>query len=74
VWSVALTIDPVTGEANASGLIDHTAQLGGAAQLSNVSSFGVDADSELYIVSYARGVVLKTLGAPSPPTGLRIIR
>jgi len=74
VWSVALAIDPVTGEAIASGLIDHTAQLGGAAQLSNVSSFGVDADGELYIVSYGRGVVLKVLGAPSPPTGLRIIR
>lgn len=74
VWSVALAINPVTGEATASGLIDHTAQLGGVSQLSNVSSFGVDADGELYIVSYGRGVVLKVLGVPSPPTGLRIIR
>ena len=74
VWSIALAIDPVTGEATASGLIDHTAQLGGASQLSNVSAFGVDADGELYIVSYGRGAVLKLLGVPSPPAGLRIIR
>jgi len=74
VWSIAFTVDPATGEATASGLIDHTAQLGGASQLSNVSAFGLDADGELHIVSYARGVVLRVFGAPAAPTGLRIIR
>ena len=33
--------------------------LGGAAVLGNVSSFGVDAAGELYVVSYSRGLVLE---------------
>jgi len=77
VWSIALTVDATTGEARAADLIEHTAELGGAAQLGNVSAFGVDADGELYIVNYAAGRILKVIGpaaAPSPPTGLRIIR
>ena len=50
--------------------MNHTAALG------NVSSCGVDADSELFIVNYS-GRILRMLGAPAaPPTpaGLRIIR
>ena len=54
VWSIALTIDG-QGEARASDLIEHTAELGGQSQLGNISSFGVDADGELYIVSLSRG-------------------
>lgn len=75
VWSVALTIDG-SGEARASNLLDHTAELAGS-QVGNVSSFGVDADGELYIVSYSRGAVLKIVGPSTPPatpTDLRIIR
>jgi hypothetical protein len=74
VWSLALAIDPTTGEATASNLTEHTGELG---NVGNVSSFGTDADGELYVVSYSRGVVLKILGpptAPAPPTGLRIVR
>ena len=33
--------------------------LGGTAELGLISSFGVDADGELYIVSYSRGRILK---------------
>ncbi|CAN5675864.1 hypothetical protein BH24ACI5_BH24ACI5_22730 [soil metagenome] len=73
VWSIALTLDP-DGQARASDLREHTADLGGAAQLANVASFGVDAAGELYIVSYGRGVILRVIGPPSTPTGLRIIR
>ena len=61
----------------ASDLVDHTAELGGTSQLGNVSSFGVDADGELFIVSYSLGRILKVIGppaAPSAPSGLRIIR
>ena len=43
-----------TGEARASDLIEHTAELGGVGALGNISSFGVDADGELYIVSLLR--------------------
>ena len=74
VWSIGLTID-ATQEARAANLIEHTAELGG--QLGNISSFGVDADAELYMVSYSRGTILRVFGppsAPSTPGGLRIIR
>ncbi len=77
VWSLALAIDPATGEARASNVTEHTAELGGFAQLGNVSSFGVNPDGELYIVSYSRGRVFTIAGppaAPSVPTGLRIVR
>ena len=57
MWSIALTIDG-QGEASASDLIEHTAELGGQSQLGNISSFGVDADGELYIVSLTRGTYL----------------
>ena len=74
VWSLALAINPATGEATASNLTEHTGELG---NVGNVSSFGVDADGELYVVSYSLGSVLKILGpptAPAAPTGLRIVR
>ncbi len=77
VWSMALTVDPGTGGASVSDLVEHTSELGGSAQIGNVSSFGVDAGGELYLVSYSRGAVLKIIGPPAPPsapTGLRIVR
>jgi len=73
VWSIALTID-ASGQARASDVREHTADFGGATQLSNVGSFGVDAAGELYIVSYGRGVILKIIGPPPTPGSLRIIR
>jgi hypothetical protein len=76
VWSIALVIDPSTREARASNLLEHTAELGGA-QLGSISSFGLDADGELYIVSHTLGRILKVVGpstAPPTPTGLRIVR
>ena len=77
VWSLALTVDSASGEARASNVIEHTAELGGFAALGNISSFGVDADGELYIVGHSRGRVFKIVGpasAPATPTGLRIVR
>ena len=73
VWSIALAIDG-SGEARASDLREHTTELGGAAQLAGVSSFGVDANGELFVVSYNRGVILKIGGPPPVPGTLRIIR
>jgi glucose/arabinose dehydrogenase len=77
VWSVALAIDPATGEARATGLIEHTEELGGTSVLGNISSFGVDADGEFYLVSYSRGIIFKLAGPlTTPPTPLnpRIVR
>jgi glucose/arabinose dehydrogenase len=76
VWSMALSIDG-SGEARASDLMEHTSELGGGTRLGNISSFGVDSDGELYVVSYSNGTILKMIGTPSaPPTpaGLRIVR
>jgi glucose/arabinose dehydrogenase len=74
VWSIALTVSPTTGEATASNLVEHTAELGGTGTLGNISSFGVDAAGELYVVSYSRGLVLKVVTLPSAPQNLHIIR
>ena len=76
VWSIALTPDSSAG-ARASDLVEHTAELGRSSQLGTVSSFGLDADGELYIVVYSLGTILKVLGpltAPPTPGGVRIIR
>ena len=76
IWSIGLAID-AAGEARASGLIDHTAELSASAPFGNVSSFGVDADGELNVVSYSLGRVFKIIGppaAPAVPSGLRIVR
>lgn len=77
VWSIGLTVDPLSGDATASSRTEHTAELGGSAALGGVASFGVDLDQELYVVSYGRGEILRitTTGTvPAAPTGLRIIR
>ena len=76
VWSMALTINPSTGEATASGLIDHTADLGGSSVIGNISSFGIDGAGELYVVNHTGGTIVQVVAAvpPTAPTNLRIIR
>ncbi|HEY0284064.1 MAG TPA: PQQ-dependent sugar dehydrogenase [Vicinamibacterales bacterium] len=76
VWSLALAIDS-SGEARASDRREHTAELGGNAVLGNISSFGVDADGEIYIVNHSVGRIVRIttpLTAPPTPTGLKIIK
>jgi glucose/arabinose dehydrogenase len=76
VWSVSLAVDS-DGNARASGLLEHTSELGGTSQLGNLSSFGIDADGELFLVSYSRGAVFKIAGpltAPPTPINPRIVR
>ncbi|HXD98578.1 MAG TPA: CARDB domain-containing protein, partial [Candidatus Acidoferrum sp.] len=70
VWSIALVVDPDTGEAHAADLREHTAELGGTGVIGNVSSFGVDGAGELYLISYFTGSVLKF--APSGPADLLV--
>jgi glucose/arabinose dehydrogenase len=73
IWSLALAVEP-SGEARASDLREHTQELGSPG---SISSLGVDADGELYLVAYSSGTVLRVLGgatAPPVPTSLRIIR
>ena len=68
IASLALTIDPATGEATASDLIDHTSEINAGATTRTVSSFGVDANGELYAVNWNDGsiVALVTAGASQP--------
>ena len=76
VFSIALTIDG-GGEARVSNVIEHTAELNASAPFGNVSSFGVDGDGELYLVSYSLGRIYKIIGppaAPAAPSGPRIVR
>jgi glucose/arabinose dehydrogenase len=76
VWSLALTIDG-SGEARASDRREHTAELGAGAVLGSISSFGVDADGELYVVNYSAGRIVRItapLVTPPVPTSLKIIK
>jgi glucose/arabinose dehydrogenase len=73
VWSLGLALDS-NGEARVTGVTEHTTELGGPSVLGNISSFGVDLDGELYIVSHTRGVVLRLVGELPKPENLRIIR
>lgn len=73
VWSVALALDG-NGEAQASNLLEHTAELGGPIP---VSTFGVDALGELFIAHHQAGTILRLTGspiAPPRPTAPTIIR
>ena len=74
VWSIALAVNSATGEATASDLLDHTADLGGPQRLGNISSFAVDADGELFVVSHSLGSIIGLAVEPQAPTNLRIIR
>lgn len=66
VWSLSLSIAPGTGDATATGILDHSPELGGAGALGNISSFGVDASGELYLCSF-NGNIYKIVRAVAPP-------
>ncbi len=76
-WSIALNISATTGEAQASDRTEHTAEFGEGRLGGFISSFGVDALGELYLVIHQDGLILKIVGppvAPPTPTAPRIIR
>lgn len=52
LFSIGLAIDPNTGEATVTNEIEHTNDVGGTGFVGNLSSFGVDANGELYLVDY----------------------
>ena len=58
VYTIGLSLDE-RQEARAVDLLEITDLLGGANEIGLISSFGVDADAELYLVSYSRGRILK---------------
>ena len=58
VYSIGLALDEQQ-EATAVDLLELTQLLGGTSEIGLISSFGVDADGEIYLVSYSRGRILK---------------
>ena len=58
VFTIGLALDEHQ-EARAVDLLELTGTLGGTNELGLISSFGVDENAELYIVSYSRGRILK---------------
>jgi glucose/arabinose dehydrogenase len=60
VYTIGLALDE-RQEARAVDLLELTEMLGGTSELGLISSFGVDADAELYVVSYSRGRILKII-------------
>jgi glucose/arabinose dehydrogenase len=71
LFSIALDLDPTTGEARADDEREHTESLGGETQLGMISSFGTDHDGELLVLNYARGSLIRIVpdfsAVPRPP-------
>ena len=72
IWSLALTRDPSTGEASASDLREHTAEINAGASARMISSFGVDAAGELYVVNYGDGTIVALRAAQAAAPMVRI--
>ena len=60
VFTIGLALDE-RQEARAVDLLELTETLGGTNELGLISSFGVDENAEMYIVSYSRGRILKII-------------
>jgi glucose/arabinose dehydrogenase len=73
VWSVALTLDE-SGEAAASDFRSHTAEIAAGAPIGLISSFGVDANGELYVVNWGSGTIVALDAALPPPSSIPIIQ
>ena len=58
VYSIGVSLD-AGQEATAVDLLLLTEMLGGSQELGLISSFGVDAEGEIHLVSYSRGRILK---------------
>jgi hypothetical protein len=69
VWSLGLAVDPNSREASVADVLEHTAELGQAAMFP--SSFGEDADGEIYVLSYSAGTVYRLVSSTTsaPPGG-----
>jgi glucose/arabinose dehydrogenase len=66
LWSMLPVFDAESGQWMATDVVEHTADVGRAAD--QLVSFGVDADGELYLVSWEHGEISKIVpGAPAPP-------
>ncbi len=72
ICSIALNVDPASGEASASDLRDHTSEVNAGAVLRLISSFGLDANGEIYAVNYGDGTIVALRPSVAPGPILRI--
>ncbi len=72
IWSLAIATDPATGEATASDLREHTGEIGAGVSLRMISSFGIDAAGELYVVNYGDGTIIALKPAEAAAPIIRI--
>jgi len=64
LWSAAVSVNPATREAAFSDLVEYASAPRDDEGLVNVSSFGVDADGEIYVVDYSHGRILRVEQGP----------
>jgi len=75
LFSAVVTPNASLEGAAFSEVIDHTPALDPVVRPGNISSFGLNAAGELFVLDYPTGVVLRLAQAkPTAPTNLRIIR
>jgi glucose/arabinose dehydrogenase len=72
VCSLALNVDPASGEATASDLREHTSEINSGALLRMISSFGLDANGEIYAINYLDGTIVALKASTPPAPVLRI--
>jgi glucose/arabinose dehydrogenase len=71
VWSIGLDFSSGSTP-RAVNLLEHTAELGGAAAIGNIASFGVDAAGELYLASF-NGTIIRILPGVRTPNPIMTI-
>jgi glucose/arabinose dehydrogenase len=71
VWSLGLILDGVTGEATSASAVEHSAELGSAA--ASISSFGVDAAGEIYVVNYGGTIYRIERASGGPVDGCPVV-
>lgn len=57
LFSAGLAVDPGTGEATVTDVLEHTSELG--VSVSNISSIDVDSSGELFVTAYGTGIVYR---------------
>jgi hypothetical protein len=65
IGSVGLSVNPATGMATVTDVLEHTAELGGSGFLAGPVSFARDLAGELYLCTFG-GRVLRIVGAGAP--------
>jgi glucose/arabinose dehydrogenase len=74
VWSLGLSINPATGEALGTDIVEHTNELGGSSFLGGIASFGRDLQGELYLSTFVGRILRISASAGVAPNAPRAVR